>query len=199
MSTNQDPQASGEIDEERVAEYLLNHPGFFERRPQLLGTLKLSHPTGGDAVSLIERQVSVLREQNRSLERKLLELVNIARENEQLSRKLHSFAAELLKTGSLSDAIAVTEDKVRELFNTDFVAVKLLPGVTDDPSLQVDNEIRQGLFNKLVEQDKPLCGQLTDSQMAFLFGGTAAETRSAPVPAGTQLNGMRGSPSWPGV
>lgn len=170
--------AVDDLEEARVVEFLRRHPAFFERHPELLASLRLSHPAGG-AVSLIERQVAVLREQNRGLEGKLMELVNIARDNEQSSRKLHTFAAELLKVRSLSDVVAVTEDKVRELFEADFVEVRLLPSITDDPALRVDVPTRQALFEELVEHDKPLCGRLKAEQVEFLFGGNASEVQSA--------------------
>ena len=51
------------IDERGVADYLLAHNDFFERHGDLLTKLKLRH-SAGDAVSLIERQVELLRNQN---------------------------------------------------------------------------------------------------------------------------------------
>src|SRR5688572_23392849 len=118
-----------------IAAYLQAHPDFFEQYPQILALMKVTHADTGKAVSLIERQVSVLREHSRSMERKLIELVQIARANEQLSRQLHDFASELLGTQSLSDVIAVAQDKIRELFTTDFVTLRLLDTVSDDLSI----------------------------------------------------------------
>ena len=80
MTTTQPTQtASDNLTETSVEDYLKERPGFFERRPQLLATMKVQHPTTGQTVSLIERQVALLREQNRGLEEKLMELVEIAR------------------------------------------------------------------------------------------------------------------------
>ena len=46
-----------------VEEFLRAHPNFLQDRPGLLAVLNLPH--GGDgAVSLVERQVSVLRQRN---------------------------------------------------------------------------------------------------------------------------------------
>ena len=117
-----------------IETYLKAHPDFFEHYPHTLALMQVTHADTGKAISLIERQVSLLRDQNRGLERKLSELVQIARENEQLSRQLHDFASELLTAQSLSDVIAVVQDKIRELFNTDFVALRLLNNISDDPA-----------------------------------------------------------------
>ena len=63
-----------------VAEYLQTYPDFFERNGPLLTKLRLPHlRDSGATVSLVERQVEVLRERNQSLERKLKELVDVAR------------------------------------------------------------------------------------------------------------------------
>lgn len=186
MSTGQQPLID-DLDESQVVEFLRVNPAFFERHPQLLALMKVSHPDSGEAISLIERQVSILREQNRGLERKLKDLIYIARDNEHLSRQLHLFAAELLKVCTLSDLIAVAEDKLRELFKTDFVTLRLLPSLTDDPSLLVSGEGQQSLFEELIEKDKPICGRLNEEQLGFLFQGNADEVQSAAVIA---LNGV---------
>jgi uncharacterized protein len=162
-----------------IAAYLQAHPDFFEQYPQILALMRVTHADTGNAVSLIERQVSVLREQNKSIERKLVELVQIARANEQLSRQLHDFASELLGTKSLSDVIAVAQDKIRELFNTDFVVLRLLDAVSDDPALAMDEESVESLFDELLHGNKPLCGRLRAQQSEFLFAGNAGEIKSA--------------------
>ncbi len=170
---------SASLEAADIAAYLQAHPGFFEQYPQILALMQVTHADTGKAVSLIERQVSVLREQNRSLERKLVELVQIARANEQLSRQLHDFASELLGTKSLSDVIAVAQDKIRELFNTDFVSLRLLDAVSDDFSIAIDEESVESLFDELLSNNKPVCGRLRAQQSEFLFAGNAGEIRSA--------------------
>ena len=86
MSTvNQAQATSDELTEDSIADYLQSNPDFFERHQTLLGNLKLPHSTSGAAVSLVERQVSVLRQQNVALERRLRDLVDVARSNDQLA------------------------------------------------------------------------------------------------------------------
>ena len=50
--------------EDTIAGYLKANPEFFERHASLLNSLRLPHDAGGSAVSLIERQVLVLRQKN---------------------------------------------------------------------------------------------------------------------------------------
>jgi uncharacterized protein YigA (DUF484 family) len=177
MTTSQSTQTASEtVSEDSVEQYLKEHLGFFERRPQLLAAMKVQHPTGGHTVSLIERQVTLLREQNRSLEEKLMELVEIARENERLSRQLHAFSSELLKARTLPEVIATAQDKVREIFQTDFVALCLLKD---------GEEAERGdcatLFKEIFTGDTPVCGRMKPEQIRYLFQGNTAEVASAAV------------------
>ena len=179
MTTQQSVKSSESLDETSVERYLRDHPEFFERHQELLAILHLSHPETGKAVSLIERQVTVLREQNRGLENKLMELVEIARENERLSRQLHTFSSELLKARSLSDVIAVTQDQVRQVFQTDFVSIWLLQDITDDSDIALDKAAQQDLFKSTLDSDIPIVGRINNKQSNYLFAGNANEVASA--------------------
>ena len=55
--------AAGQTDEERIERYLGLNPDFFERHQPLLARMRLPHMRTGSTVSLVERQVEVLREQ----------------------------------------------------------------------------------------------------------------------------------------
>ena len=77
-SETQNSLASSEavgLDEDSVAAYLSEHPEFFNKQEDLLAKLRIPHKSGG-AISLLERQVSLLRRQqgkprqDRSLHRK---------------------------------------------------------------------------------------------------------------------------------
>ena len=61
-----------------IAEYLQRHADFFDRHSSLLMDLKVAHKPGGAAISLVERQITVLRQRSQDLERQLKELVTVA-------------------------------------------------------------------------------------------------------------------------
>ncbi|HEX9852201.1 MAG TPA: DUF484 family protein, partial [Woeseiaceae bacterium] len=84
-----------QLSEEAVHTYLKENPDFFERHSSLLGSLRLPHVTGG-TVSLVERQVSVLRQKDLKLERKLKDLLEVARANDILAAKLHQLTLQLM-------------------------------------------------------------------------------------------------------
>ena len=72
------------LSEDAIHDYLADNPDFFERHADLLGTIRLPHGAGG-AVSLVERQVSLLRQKDLKHERKLKELLDVARANDALA------------------------------------------------------------------------------------------------------------------
>ena len=67
--------AAVDTEEESIAGYLQRNPEFFERHQAVLARLKLPHSRGGSTISLVERQIEVLREKLAGLENKLSELV----------------------------------------------------------------------------------------------------------------------------
>ena len=176
------------VDEQAVSQYLQHHPDFFDRHPQLLTRLRLQHPRHGTTVSLIERQVEVLREKHAALEQKLAEFVRVARSNDALADRIHRFTRRLLRTTSRADALSQIEAGLREDFDTyhTVLVLPLLPGALaahDDPPgrvlrpVAVDNPSWRS-FETLFSNARPRCGQVRDSQRDFLFGSEAADIGS---------------------
>jgi hypothetical protein len=170
---------------EQIAAYLDKHPEFFEEHPDLLAGLRLSH-TSGKAVSLIERQVQLLREQNESLKSRLMELVNVARDNDRLSSRMHQMTLDLLQAASLVELLDKLEDHLRNEFKADAVALRLA-GL--DETRQRDSGVEtllidagtKALFPTSLCDGKPQCGRLKQQQLEFLFGGQAPDIESAAV------------------
>ena len=121
MSNSLQAESSQDIDEQSVIDYLKQHPDLLDRHPEVLSELAISHESG-HAVSLVERQLKVLREENKSLQSKLNELVYIARENEELSQRFHRLSLELMTHDNLHDVIALIRDQIQTFFYTDYVS-----------------------------------------------------------------------------
>jgi len=179
-----------ESEEESIAAYLQHNPEFFERHLALLARLRLPHVRGGSTISLVERQIEVLREKHASLEAKLADLVKVARGNDAIADKLHRFTRRLLAARSRADVIASIESSLREDFDA-FHAVLVLIGEEADPTIQrfvrtvrlEDGNLKS--FETLFSSGKPRCGQARDSQREFLFGTDANDIGSiALVPLG---------------
>ena len=186
MSSANKPQVEEELSEDLVAEYLQSHPDFFERHQSLLTNLRVPHRTGG-AVSLVERQVSTLRQKNLHLERKLRDLVEVARSNDMLAEKVHELATQLLAAGSRSQAVGVAEELLRSSFNADNAVLVLFE--TDKVGefkkqnrflrLIERNDSALGPFRTFLQSNTARCGLIRDSQRDFLFGADSPEIGSA--------------------
>ena len=165
-----------------VVDYLQTYPDFFERNSSLLAKLRLPHVRdGGSTISLVERQVEVLRERNQSLDRKLKELVDVARSNDALADRIHRLSQRLIRAKTLLETINAVETSLREDFDAmNSVLVLFLEEAKPLESgagrfLRTanisDEEIK--MFESLMTTGKPRCGQVRDTQRDFLFGKDA--------------------------
>jgi uncharacterized protein len=180
-------------DEATVAAFLAGHADFFERHQTLLAQLRLPHARGdGSTVSLLERQLDVLRERTREFELRLRALVDNGRANDALAEKIHRLAKRLIHARTARLRLASVEASLREDFDAhEFVLVltradaelatlearclRLLPA--SDPGLQS--------FETLLVAGRPRCGRVRDSQREFLFPATDTTVGSvALVPLG---------------
>jgi uncharacterized protein YigA (DUF484 family) len=184
-----------EVDEAAVASYLSATPEFFERHAQLLAKIRLPDSRGGaSTVSLLERQVEVLRERNRQLERKVKDFMDVARENDALGTRVLAMARRLIAAPDRAAAIVATESALREDFGAGqsvlvLTALRAPEGMPESRFLRIVRadapELRS--FDTLFSAGKPRCGQLRDSQREFLFGADAGGIGSvALVPLGTK-------------
>lgn len=178
-ASNQPP-----LDERQVTEYLKAHPEFFRMHPLLLAELNIPHPSGS-AVSLVERQIRVLRDRNQHYETRLRELVDAARDNQRLTNSLHRLAVNLLLGDGLDDILATVTEELREQLDTDFVSVHLL-GSTAQAEQQPERYLNEDgaklkSLGKLIADKHIQCGRMNKEQINLLFGNDAAEVGSGAI------------------
>jgi uncharacterized protein YigA (DUF484 family) len=182
-----------EVDEAAVASYLAATPEFFDRHAQLLAKIRLPDSRGSaSTVSLLERQVEVLRERNRQLERKVKDFVDVARENDALGTRVLAMARRLIAVRDRAAVVAAIEAALREDFGAGqsvlvLTTARAPAGIAESRFLRIVPAEAADLrsFETLFSAGKPRCGQLRDSQREFLFGADAAEVGSvALVPLG---------------
>lgn len=163
-----------------IEAYLRAHPDFFHYHDELLEVLKVPH-SSGEAVSLVTRQMEVLREKNRRLHSQLNEIVQIARDNDGLYQRIHQFTLALLNAAGLQEALASVDWGLNEYFQADFVAVRVLEPVVETPvaDLGVSSpDDAQRLFGDVFSSGNPSCGKPSAEQADFLFGASAPEVLS---------------------
>jgi hypothetical protein len=158
----------------------------------LLRRLHIPHQAGATTVSLVERQVSVLRQRNDELERQLADLFDVAKANNALVDNIHGLAISFIRTRGIDARLEALENSLREDFSAER-AVLLLFEDTARP------EIRRPGFVKTIGRDDPAlksfstflrsararCGPLRDKQKELLFDREADSIASAAmVPIG---------------
>lgn len=187
MSTQQDSnlnemkQNQKEFERE-IVRYLRDHPDFFEQHLDLLADMILPHEHGG-TVSLVERQVSVLREQKDQYRKKLQTLINMAEQNEKLSQDFNGLILALLDANDLEGVLQIVNERLQADFNADAVSLRLLN--SNNPQLQQHPEMMDwsapvlAAFEKVIEGRRPVCGGLKPQQLDALFEDNASNIQSA--------------------
>lgn len=160
--------------EDAVARFLEQNPDYFQRHPDLLARISLAHEVGGRAVSLIEHQVKVLRDESRNLQRQLRELLGNARDNDTLTARIHRFALAMVDARSLDDALDAARDILRQEFNLD--GVRLL--VRGHAGAVGDDRQLDELLSR-AKDDKPVCGEAPEAAtLRALFGEHATDIKT---------------------
>jgi len=182
MSTQQQrDNPTEDLNESLVVSYLERHPNFLAQHPSLIAELQLNHECGS-AASLIERQVEALRAQNRQLRNKLMELVEVARDNDRTNERLHRLTMALLSTHGPAETVSALCDNLREIFGADAVTVRIFgdPECAKLGSYRVArNDLALVPFVEFFRNPKPVCGRLKTAQLEYLFGERAPEIKSA--------------------
>lgn len=183
-----------ENSDEVIAEYLQANPDFFTRNSELLADLQLPHSTGGTAISLIERQVSVLRGRNDQIEAKLRDFMQVAQGNNEIANKIHALALLLMQAADRDAVVATLEEQLRTTFNADRPVLVLFDDEfedVDDPFLRRIQRKHPavGPFKTFLQAGKARCGTVRDTQRTFLFGEDDVEVGSvALVPLGDRAD-----------
>lgn len=164
-----------------VAEYLLAHPDFFSHHAKLLEKLHVPHETGR-AVSLVERQTSVLREKNQNLTAHLSDLIDIARHNDLQFDKTRRMVLALLEAETLDDIAVAIDESLCQDFQSDATALLLF---TDKPldvnNLRLIQQSEVEPVKGLLATNLPSCGQLSERENQFIFADNASRVSSAAV------------------
>ena len=169
--------------ENLVADYLKNNLDFFVKNPAILAELKIPHEHGG-AISLVEKQLTVLREQNQETNKKIHELIEIATQNEELARRMHQLALTLIDADDPKDIFSTMYDNLKKNFHADRVIVRLFANPAFMDSSATDEfvgkeSIEESLFKRIIEKREPLSGKMKHQQQVFLFGDDGDDIASS--------------------
>ena len=168
---------------EEVAQYLQEHPQFFEENIETLVQINLPHPHGGRTISLSERQLVALREKNKQLEKNLREMIATAKENDALQKKVHEFVISLFAGRDLISLQEMIPHLLRDIFAVPHTALRLWQ--ISPPSAEV--------LAFADAQEQPVCLHHAAHDSAGWFGESAAQLHSyayLPLHAGSDTVGL---------
>ena len=157
------------IDAKQVEEFLVLNPDFLSSNSHILDSIEIVHKTGG-AVSLIQKQVEVLRKNYESTSGNLLELLEIAKTNEGIFEKTKELILDLIVCKNLTDVIATTENSFSNKFQADASKVLFFKENPNLPKGRIlDAKKAHKQIGKKYNASDIFCGPLNDKESSFIF------------------------------
>src|SRR5262245_47742017 len=162
---------------EEVAQFLKDHPEFFEDYAEALAEITIPHPHGGRAIPISERQTLSLREKNKQLEGKLREVIQFGEENDAIGDKVHRISVALLGAADIASVMSTVYLNLREDFAVPHVALRIWRGKSGaglpefEPLSEAAREFAVNLAN-------PHCSAHAMVDSGGLFGEGGAHLRS---------------------
>jgi uncharacterized protein len=170
------------ITEADIAEYLVQTPGFFERQAELLANVQLVSPHGQRAVSLQERQIELMRERHRNLERKIVEMLRHGQENVAIADRLHRWTCQLMLA---RDPAALPEVLVAALQHEFLIPQAAIRVWAVDPvhaERPFAAPVSADLLSFAASLTGPYCGANTGFEAAAWLGDKAVVASMAMIP-----------------
>lgn len=177
---------------EQVAEFLLKHPDFFVDRDDVLAQMHIPHERG-TSVSLVERQLTVLRQRNDEMRKRLSHLMTVARDNDRLFDKTRRLLLEMLDAQSIEDAVSSIDEHMRHIFKVPFFSLILF---SEQPlavgRTETIGKAKMAINSVLSNSEKAICGLLRPAELEFLFGADQAKEVGSAAVVGIEYQQLYG-------
>lgn len=165
------------MDAAQVRAYLEAHPEFFEQQAEFLAEVKLVHPQRG-SISLVDRQLDKLREQNQQLREEITELMGIAKHNETIYRSFCSLYLALLPCNSINEVQQKLQSNLIEMLGLSCITMWPLSGQQDWVPRRnpIDHEALSSLVRRRLGEQPFYFGRLSaqDQELVFEDGNAAS-------------------------
>lgn len=166
-----------------VRDYLARHPDFFVDNDDLLLTLNLPHGESG-AISLVEKQVAMLRERDKSSRVKLDEFLKAAKQNDDIFKKCQFMILGLIEAEDPKAFLKNLEKGFKRDFKSSAYSLLIFG---DDPkqinhfTSVVRKETAKEYVAALIRSTKPTLGKLRPTEQDFLFRHQSEKVKSSVV------------------
>ena len=178
-----EPQSSNKLSSQEVASYLKANPEFFIEQEDLLADLSLPHKSG-TAISLLERQVTILRDRGADARQKLNNLLENAHNNDQLFDTTRNLVLALLRANDATEIAVVTQDQLSHHSNIDVCEFILIDKKNLKVAVSVRTETENILKKKFADVfrlNRTYCGAISKEQTQYLFPGQNNNIKSTAI------------------
>ena len=165
------PVPPSEEEEQTMLDFLARSPDFFVRHAEVLENMSIRHGSGG-AVSLIERQVRVLRDNNERLNTRLEQLLDTARHNEARVKGINALAQSLIRCDSIGSVISGLISVLHSEFSVEAVKLALFsqPEHCDELGvITLNAEELPQMLKDFFRMGQIVCSGMDDELSNYLF------------------------------
>lgn len=181
-------KADTQVDEAQIAdadvvEFLESHPKFFADKENLLLNLELPHQKG-KAISLVERQVSLLRKRDAEIGKKLDEFIQAAKTNTKIFNQCRNLVLDLIDAEDADQFFSALENSFKRDFKCDIYSLIIFsdtPHQINHFTTCVSEMAAKEYIAGLIRAKKPTLGVLRPSEQDFLFRHQSVKVKSAAV------------------
>jgi uncharacterized protein YigA (DUF484 family) len=163
MTTEIQKQAETDFTKADLVSYLQQNPNIFQQHPELLELVSLSDSRG--TASLLERQVSMMKERLNEHKSQQTEYMQVARENEQISDSFSQVICQMIGFTNVSQFATEFPSELRSTFKIDEVSFKTAQAAARRPS---DNQGYDDAVRRMVN-NRAVCDNRWPSNIMNLF------------------------------
>ena len=162
-----------------VRDYLSQNPDFFEQNPDVFEALNISH-NSGKAISLVERQIDLMRDRNKDMATLIDQMQTTAKDNALLMEKTKRLVLNLVQAKDLTQLIKALSVSLKSDFSTEFFSLTL---INDDiiaaktAANFVSKDEAKSIINDILTAQKAVCGA-REEELSLLFGNQAKDIGS---------------------
>jgi uncharacterized protein YigA (DUF484 family) len=182
---SKDAEIAADPIEKVVRDFLRDNPDFLDKNTDILETMILPH-NSGKAVSLVERQVGVLRDRNKEMRSRLENMLLTAKDNDLLFEKTKRLVLNLLEAKTLGSLVEAVYDSLGKDYGIEFYSLTLFGDEKKLPRTMArvaTTEKANERVGTLIGANRAVCGILREDEMMFLFGERGRQVGSvAAVP-----------------
>ena len=169
-----------ELSDEEVANYLANNPDFFLNHEAFLYKLKVSETQKG-TISLVEKQLSVMRERHKKTRKRLKEVVETAKRNNEIFNKSQRLILNLIAAEDRDTFLSLLEKSLKKDFDCKAYALIIFgkPRQINHFTSVVEKQTAARHIGALMRAKEPTLGVLRPEEQKFLFGRQTRKVMSS--------------------